>query len=57
MLTLSTPVGAVSSFEVSSGWLSLPSCENQVPFRTSVDSILGVVPLLEASLRRFLLHW
>uniref|UniRef100_A0A0E0C2W0 Uncharacterized protein n=1 Tax=Oryza meridionalis TaxID=40149 RepID=A0A0E0C2W0_9ORYZ len=27
--------------------------ENQVPFGTGVDSILDVVPLLKASLRRF----
>uniref|UniRef100_A0A0D3HKN4 Uncharacterized protein n=1 Tax=Oryza barthii TaxID=65489 RepID=A0A0D3HKN4_9ORYZ len=29
--------------------------ENWVPFGTGVDSILDVVPLLKASLRRFLL--
>uniref|UniRef100_A0A0E0FS33 Uncharacterized protein n=1 Tax=Oryza nivara TaxID=4536 RepID=A0A0E0FS33_ORYNI len=30
--------------------------ENRVPFGTGVDSILDVVSLLKASLRRFLLH-
>jgi hypothetical protein len=53
---ISTLVGAVSSLEVSSCWLSLPSGENRVPFRMGVDSIFDVVPLLKASLRRFLLH-
>uniref|UniRef100_A0A0E0NFA3 Uncharacterized protein n=1 Tax=Oryza rufipogon TaxID=4529 RepID=A0A0E0NFA3_ORYRU len=51
-----THVGAVSSLEVSSCWLSLPSGENRVPFRMGVDSIFDVVPLLKASLRRFLHH-
>uniref|UniRef100_A0A0D9YSN6 Uncharacterized protein n=1 Tax=Oryza glumipatula TaxID=40148 RepID=A0A0D9YSN6_9ORYZ len=38
---------------------TLPSAilgENRVPFRMGVDSIFDVVPLLKASLRRFLLH-
>uniref|UniRef100_A0A0E0R733 Uncharacterized protein n=1 Tax=Oryza rufipogon TaxID=4529 RepID=A0A0E0R733_ORYRU len=39
----------VEHFERASG-------ENRVPFGTGVDSILDVVPLLKASLRRFLLH-
>uniref|UniRef100_A0A0D3FJS8 Uncharacterized protein n=1 Tax=Oryza barthii TaxID=65489 RepID=A0A0D3FJS8_9ORYZ len=45
-------LGAVSSLEVSSCWFSLPSGENRVPFGTGVDSILDVVSLLKASLRR-----
>jgi hypothetical protein len=53
---ISMPMGAVYSLEVSSCWLSLPLDENQVPFGTGIDSILDVVPLFEASLRRFLLH-
>jgi hypothetical protein len=51
-----TLAGAVSSLEVSSCWLSLPSGENRVPFGTDVDNILDVAPLLKASFRRFMLH-